>query len=309
MGRTMTHKDSDLLNLEDMNLFIQVVEFGGFSAAAQRLDIPKSTLSRRLRNLEDQLGTRLLERTTRSQHLTELGEEFYQRALLILKEVEATRQQISCKQDIPSGLLRVFAPSEFYGQHFHDIMPKFALAYPDVKLELFSGAGHMDMLNDKIDVMLYVSAPADSSYIARKITEVAVNFYASPSYLEQHGIPQHPSELVNHRCIVEAPNPSTTTYPWQYRENRKIHNLPIKAYHQVDSSYICTSMVEFGIGISMLPDFVSRSALERGSLIKLFDGRYQMTQNLYAVYSSRRYLPSKVRAFLSFLTEKVDDVM
>ncbi len=289
------------LKLEDLALFLAIAEQSSISAAAAVLDMPKSTLSRRLRELEDGLGVRLLERNTRNLRLTEAGEQLRQRGQNILSDIEETQQLLSSQQESPSGRLCIAAPSDFFGLHFQHVLTGFVEAYPDIELELYSGAGQLDMLKGRVDVLLHVDEPSDSSFIARPITRCVANYYASPGYLRQHGEPSHPRELEQHRCIIENPNPTAVVSRWIYREGGRVQELNIKPSHSSDSSYMCALLVRAGQGISLLPDFVCREWLARDELVTLFDGQQQLSHHFYAIYASRRHVPARVQVFLDHL--------
>ena len=171
------------MDTEDLRLFINVVEAGSFTGAAEQEDLPTSTLSRRIRKLEDELGVRLLERTTRRLRLTELGEEFYQRSLHIVEEADTARSILQRKQDKPSGRLRIYAPAEFTRVHFQDVLPAFAEQHPDMTIEVFTSDGGRDLVHSRIDVLIHIEEPEDSSYIAKK------NRVGNDELLRQPGIP------------------------------------------------------------------------------------------------------------------------
>ena len=290
------------MEFQDLRLFVSVVDKGSFTRAAEQEDLPTSTLSRRLRKLEDELGVRLLERTTRRVHLTELGEEFYQRSLQILEEVDSTRSALKQKQDKPSGRLRVYAPTEVTRVHFQDIIPAFAEAYPEITLELFTTDGGHNVVDTRVDVMIHIEEPQDSSYIGRVLTTATTNYYASTDYIRKFGRPEKPDDLLEHECILEAYNPHQYDR-WFFPEKGKEHSIRVEGRYVTDSTYMALSLVERGLGCSMLPDYICRQGLADGRLVKLFNGRYEISHNIYVLYPSRRYVPSKVRVFLAFLEE------
>jgi DNA-binding transcriptional LysR family regulator len=295
------------LKLEDLALFLAICEQSSISAAAKVLNIPKSTLSRRLRELEDDLEVRLLERSTRNLRLTEAGEQLRQRGQNILADIEETHQLLSKQQESPSGRLCIAAPSDFFGLHFQHVLTGFVSNYPDIELELYSGAGQLDMLKDRVDVLLHVDEPSDSSFIARPLTRCIANYVSSPGYLQRHGRPSHPRELEQHRCIIENPNPTAVVSRWTYREQGQIQELNIKPSHSSDSSSMCALLVRSGEGISLLPNFVCREWLDRGELVKLFEDSQQVSHHFYAIYASRRHVPTRVQVFLDYLSEQLPD--
>lgn len=290
------------MNLEDLRLFVTVVDNGSFTKAAEQEGLATSTLSRRLRILEDDFGVRLLERTTRNLQLTELGEDFYQRSLQILEEVDSTRSMLRKKQDQPSGCLRIYAPAEFYRVHFQEIIPAFAESYPDITLELIASDGRHDLVYSRVDVMIHIGEPDDSSYIGRKIAIATTNYYASLDYLDKHGEPEVPEDLLKHECIVEDYTQDHDNH-WIFSEAKQQKKVIVQPRYLINSTYMCHRMVDKGLGISMLPDYICQQSLKAGRLKKLFSGRYEISHNIYLLYPSRRYVPSKVKVFLEFLSE------
>ena len=288
------------LSFEEMQLFICVVNSGSITSAANHLEMPKSTLSRRLRHLEECLGARLLERTTRRIQLTETGSEFYERCEQILEQVEAARMDVIAKQDAPVGKLSIYAPSEFSQYKLQGFAGEFAQAYPGLKIEFVSGAGKPHMLEDNIDVMIHIDEPQDSSFIARKIAVATTNYYASPSYLAKHGKPQTPEDLHQHACIVELTH-ERLPRPWLFQDKTSLAKVRVKARYACDSVQLCRTLAEQGLGVTMIPDFICEESLTQGKLVKLFRGQYEVAHNLYAIYPSRRFVPVKVRVFLNFL--------
>jgi DNA-binding transcriptional LysR family regulator len=290
------------MEFQDLRLYVSVVDNGSFTRAAEREDLPTSTLSRRIRKLEDELGVRLLERTTRSLHVTELGEEFYQRCLQILEDVDHTRSVLQQRQDHPSGRLRIYAPTEFTRVHFQEIIPAFAEACPDITLELFTSDGGHNIVDTRVDIMIHIEEPQDSSYIGRLLTSATTNYYASVEYLEKFGEPTSPEELLKHECIVEAFNPHHFNH-WSFPEDGQNRQVTVQGRYVTDSTFMAQRLVAQGLGVSMLPDYICRDGLESGRLKKLFGGKYEIAHNIYVLYPSRRYVPSKVGAFLAFLDE------
>ena len=296
-----------MLDLEDIRLFVTVAELKSFTAAGEKEQYPKSSVSRRLRKLEDQLGVRLLERTTRSIGLTESGELFYERAVQILDEVELTEQMLAGDQLQPNGLLRVCAPDEFIRRSLQEPFLAFAREHPQLRLEIMTGTVGQHLLGDHLDVMIHIGAPEDSSFIARPITTGTTNYYASPAYLREHGEPQRPEDILHHRCVVENRNPTKTVNHWFFREASGVSELTVEARYRADTTYLSQTFTEGGLGIALLPDHSCREALEAGRLVKLFDGVHEMEHTLYALYPSRRHVPAKVKVFLEFLEQALPD--
>lgn len=296
-----------MLNLDDVHLFVTVAELKSLTAAGDKEQLSKSTVSRRLRHLEDHLGVRLLERTTRNVHLTESGEEFYRRALTILDEVETTEQLIGGDRFHASGHLRICSPHEFTRLHLQYLLPLFAKEQPQLQLEVLSGTVGQHLAGDRLDLMIHIDEPEDSSFIARPITMATTNYYASPEYLERYGEPREPADVLAHKCVVESRNPRRDVNIWRFLTDDGYEELSVVGHYIADTTYLCRRWVEEGLGISMLPDHVCAKSVRAGRLRKLFDGRHEVRHVLYAVYPSRRYVPAKVRVFLEFLERELPE--
>jgi DNA-binding transcriptional LysR family regulator len=296
-----------VLDLEDIRLFVTVAELKSFTAAGEKEQYPKSSISRRLRKLEDQLGARLLERTTRSISLTESGELFYERALQILNEVELTEQLLAGDRLQPQGLLRVCAPDEFIRRSLQEPLVAFAAEQPQLRLEIMTGTVGQHLLGDRLDVMIHIDAPEDSSFIARPITTATTNYYASPDYLREQGTPHIPEDVLDHRCVVENRNPTKIVNHWFFNEASGVRELAVDAYYSADTTYLSQQFTEQGLGIALLPDHSCREAVEDGRLVKLFDGVHEFEHTLYAIYPSRRHVPAKVKVFLDYLERVLPD--
>jgi DNA-binding transcriptional LysR family regulator len=292
------------IKTEDMELFIAIVDTGSITRAANHLNMAKSNVSRRVRLLEESIGARLLERTTRSLSLTDTGSTFYRSCVELLDRNQQLLQQLDRKQKKPAGRLSVFAPHEFLGSLFRHYSMEFALSFPDIQLDFLSGAARPHLLHDKIDVMIHLDAPEDSSYVARKLITAKTGCYASPDYLDRKGRPAHPEELGNHDCIVEFSH-DRQDRPWLFTTGAGLEKIPVKPYYRSDSTVFIKTLACQGIGIAMLPNFACIEELERGSLVKVFDNSFDSPHNIYALYSSKKLLPEKISAFLDFLTAHI----
>ncbi|MCF7981925.1 MAG: substrate binding domain-containing protein, partial [Pseudomonadales bacterium] len=194
------------------------------------------------------------------------------------------------------------SPSEFSQYKLQGFAGEFAQAYPGLRIEFVSGAGKPHMLEDNIDVMIHIDEPQDSSFIAKKIAVATTNYYASPKYLAKHSEPQEPEDLHRHACIVELTH-ERLPRPWLFQEKNSLSKLRVKSKYACDSIQLCRTLAEQGLGVTMIPDFICEESLANGRLVKLFKGQYEVEHNLYAMYPSRRFVPVKIRAFLSFLND------
>lgn len=290
------------LRIKDLKLFLNIVDAGSITAAADHMHVPKSNVSRRLKQLEERLGTRLLDRTTRSVQATEAGAEFYGHCERLLSGLETAQQNITGSQDALTGRLCVYAPVELLSYGAQELAVAFSESYPKLHIEFISGAVKPHLLHDRIDVMLHIDDPRDSSFVARKVTVGTTNYYASPAYLERRGSPGDPSDLHRHDCIVELTH-ERATRPWTFSRGNAVTTVRVEGRYACDSVELCRLLCEKGLGIAMLPDFICNDSIGRGRLEKVFSGRYETRHSIYAVHASRHFVPAKIRSFMNFLGE------
>jgi DNA-binding transcriptional LysR family regulator len=289
------------IKTEDMELFVTIIDTGSITRAAEHLSMAKSNVSRRIKQLEESIGVRLLERTTRSLTLTDTGIEFYQGCVELLDRNQQLQQHLSLQQNRPAGRISVFAPHEFLGSLFRQHIQEFALRFPEIQLDFLSGAARPHLLHDKIDVMIHIDAPEDSSYVARKLLIAKTGCYASPDYLMRRGRPANPDDLQHHDCIVEFSH-ERQDRPWLFNINSTVQRIPVTPYYRSDSTVFIKTLASQGVGIAMLPNFACHESLANGELVKIFDTEFEVPHNIYALYSSRKLLPGKISAFLDFLS-------
>lgn len=292
------------LKLEDLQLFITVADSSSFTAAAEHLQTNTSTLSRHLKRLEEVLGVRLVDRTTRSQHLTDAGEVFYQHCHMTLLSFEKLSQKITDQQDTLEGRISIYAPAELIVYLIKELVVDFLKQYPKMRLEFLSGAGRPHLLEDNIDIIIHIDEPADSTFVARKINAATTSYYASPGYLAIHGEPKEPLEMKSHDCIVEIDH-DRIPRPWSFTDDEVTTTIKVPDKICSDSIELCRVLAEQGQGITMLPDFIAMESLATGRLVKLFGDRRGVSHNLYAVYASRKFLPRKTQVFLDFLIDHI----
>lgn len=279
----------------DMLLFAAVVREGGFTRAARVLGLTKQTVSMRIARLEQALGVRLLERTTRRVRVTESGAAYAQRCAAIALEVEQANDEVQRRQAEPVGLLRVSAPM-LYGRRFlAPVIARFLGRYPGLRLELALADRRVDLIEEGIDLAIRIGALDDSSLTARKLDEGHIYYLASPRYLKTHGMPKA-SELRSLRCIAVRPHET-----WQVGAVRARIEPVLVAN---DLEVACAAAVG-GVGLARLPSLVCAREVRAGRLVVLFAGEAPQPRPVYAVYPSRQHLPTKVRAFIDCLGELV----
>lgn len=276
-----------------MELFVQVVEQGSFTKAAEFCELPKSTVSRRIRDLEQSLKTRLLERTTRRLHLTEVGEAFYHKARQILQEIEITEKEIAQKQGDYSGKLTVYAPDCII-ELCVDHVSQFCHDYPAISLNIHSTSQpHNIMAEKRFDLLLDIGAQPDSSLIARPLGAMHYDYFASPDYLAIHGKPNSAEELEQFTTLA-LNQYNQKAMPWQFEQQ----DLALTHKCAVDSPYVLKALAVAGQGICCLPLVLAAKEVKSNKLVRLFDGKHAFPLTLYGIYHSRRFVPSKVKLLL-----------
>ena len=288
--------------LDQMEAFIRVVDAGSFTAAARQWGRSKAVVSKYINALEHHLCVELLRRTTRSLSLTEAGRAYRERCADVLGEIQSL--EASVRQDVaaPRGLLRVTAPPGL-ASHYLDVMTKDFLArFPEVTLDLDLTHRMVDLIEDNIDVAIRVTAPRDSSLVARRIAPVSIVAVASPDYLRRRGTPKKPTDLRDHDCLVDTN--FRDQQRWRFRPRRsggKTETVSVDGPLRVNHPDAVREMAEAGLGVALVPDFVARESLDAGSLCEVLRGRVAFHWSILAVYPRRKYLPVRVRAYVQHL--------
>jgi DNA-binding transcriptional LysR family regulator len=294
------------MKIEDIKLFITAAQLKSFTLTGKHFDLPRQTVSRRLSQLETDLGIRLLQRTTRRVELTELGQEFYQRWLQILEEIDYTNQLVSERQVKPAGLVNIAGPNEFGIMLLGQWLPELIATYPDLRLMLHSTEGTGQKPDLIVDLMIHIGRPADSSFVGFKLGAVNRTFYASPAFIEHYGEPKHPQELPNYRCVLN-PVMGENYENWYWCDSNGEHPIQVQGALGSDTSSMAMYMAEQGLGVVWLPRFMTKKAVDKGRLIALFDGKYAQPLEIYALYPSRQFVPAKTRVVIDFIKSKLQD--
>lgn len=291
----------------DMQIFVKVVEVGSISGAADKLDIAKSAVSRRLSELESRLGVQLLQRTTRRLNLTESGRAYYERCQQILADVEETEQAVSSVHGALSGKLRVTLPLSFGLLHLAPLIDAFCAQHPAIDFELDFNDRQVDLMQEGFDVAIRIAQLEDSSLIARRLTVIRHIVCASPAYLSAHGLPVTPEDLAQHTGLgySNRSNPGTWAYATAGGEARNA-TIPIKLKAN-NGDFLCRMAIA-GHGILMLPTFYVAGPVMRGELMPILSECRWPELNAYAVYPPTRHLSTRVRAFVDFLAERLGGV-
>ncbi|CDG81232.1 LysR family transcriptional regulator [Janthinobacterium agaricidamnosum] len=289
--------------LNEMAVFAQVVDSGGFSAAARQLGVATSAVSRHVARLEAHLGGRLLLRTTRSLSLTELGQQVHAacvRMLSTAREVHALAGSYSAR---PNGVMRISAPIVFGQVWLAPRLPGFLDRYPDVDVRLTLTDRTIDLAEDGIDLAIRIARELAPGLAARPLCDMRYVLVASSAYLEQHGAPAAPRDLLQHRCCYLGYGAFDDQ--WRMRRGPDTEEVRLPARITINNSGAIMALVEADGGIGLVPDFAARAALDRGSVQLVlpeweFCGPY--TGAVHAVYTPGRHLALKLRAFIDYLT-------
>jgi DNA-binding transcriptional LysR family regulator len=294
--------------LRAIKVFVRVIDEGSFAAAARALDLAPAVVTRLVAELEDHLGTRLLNRTTRRLALTEIGEAYLERARRILADVdEAAALAASATQEV-RGLLRVLCPPAIAVHQLAKHLPKFHRDYPAVTLEITS-PGPVETVDDSYDLTIWLAREAlDGDFVARRLARSEFIMCASPDYLDQRGRPQHPAELKNHDALV-PPTPTLMRGLTLQRgdgagaEEMLLPLVPSKAAlstTHMDTNYAAAL---HGLGVAGLPSFMVEDALLEQALERVLPQWRLFSTTLWAGMPTRKYVPARTRAFLDFLLE------
>ncbi|MBR0823950.1 LysR family transcriptional regulator [Bradyrhizobium manausense] len=288
--------------LASLRAFVKVVDSGSFAEAGRQLRLSRSAISKYIADLEESLGVQLLNRTTRHASPTENGQQYYERALVILGEIEAADQAVTQSQSAPRGLLRVNAPMSFGTMRLGPVLADFMTKYPELQLQLVLSDDLLDPVQDGFDVTLRIAELESSSLIARKIMPVERSICASPDYLRRHGTPSHPQDLRMHVSLTYGF--LLTGNQWKLTGKDGVHWIQPAWSLCVNNAEVLRDVAIKGRGLALLPTFIAEDALKRKELRPVLEKYAAPPLALYAVYPPTRHLSVKVRLFIDFLVER-----
>lgn len=284
---------------QDLETFIRVVETGGFTNAASELGLSKSVVSRRINDLENRLGARLLNRTTRRLSPTEVGQAFYERCKRILADVEEAEAAVTNLQTAPRGTLRISAPTSLGRIHLAPILGEFMRTYPDISLDVSLNDRFVDLVDEGYDLAIRVGHLRDSSLIAARLASARRIAIASPAYLAARGEPQTLAELSTHECIVYTATDGGDVWRLNGADGPRTIRISGRV-HTNDGEVMCR-LAMAGHGIAVVPTFVCDELLRTGQLKVILSAVLEDEVGIYAVYPHSRHLSPKVRALVDFL--------
>ena len=293
-------------NLTDIAVFVQVVDSGSFTAAAERLELTRSVVSKYISRLEDRLKVRLLNRTTRRLSLTEAGQIFYERSQFGLGEIEAAEAEVAKLQATPRGRLKINAPMSFGILHIAPAMTDFQRQNPEVQLDINLDDRQIDLVEQGYDVAVRIAELPDSSMVATPLAPCHHVVCASSDYVERHGAPRTPDDLRKHNILSyryqDSPN------EWRFLSpDGRYSSVPVTGSIEMNNSLALRQAVLGGAGIMLTPTFIVGKDIAAGRLLKLLPDYRAKEVTIYAVYAGRRHLSPKVRAFIDYMKKRLSD--
>ncbi len=286
--------------LTRMRAFIDVVEAEGFSAAARKIGRSKALLSKYVRELEDELGALLLNRTTRQFSLTEAGHAYYKRATEIVREIDTLAESVRDTSGEVKGRIKLSAPRSFADVEIGQSLIDFAADHPDITLDIRLDDRFVDLVEEGFDVAIRITRMEDSSLVARRLRPFAIRFCASPDFIKKHGRPEKPQDLTNMPCIIDTNGRWLSQWPFM-KPNGEMLSVSVSGRMEVNSPIASRAAAIAGLGFAPLPDFIAEPALASGKLVSLLDDWVPTGGGIFVVYPHRRYLPAKIRVFVDYL--------
>lgn len=292
--------------LSDIAVFVDVVRCGSFTAAAEKRGLSKSVVSKYVTRLEDRLGARLLNRTTRRLSLTEVGQAFFERSQRALGEIEEAEAEVSRLQSEPRGELRLSSPMSFGILHVAPLLPAFQARYPELTVDMVLDDRKTDLVDEGFDLAIRIGELPDSSLVARRLGPCRHVVCGTLEYFARHGVPQLPEDLADHPALTyryqDAPS------EWRLVDSDgNYHSVAINRRLQMNNSLALREALLKGAGVTLTPTFVVGTDIQAGRLMAVLKEYKVLEVSIYAVYPQRKHVSPKVRAFIDFLSEKIKD--
>lgn len=297
-----------MLDLNDVATFVQVVRYGSFAEASRRLGVPPNTLSRRVQQLEAQLGTRLMQRSTRNLALTSAGQTFHDRCASAVDGLVGAGQDLTAGNQEPSGLVRVAAPADFFDFFPMEWLTEFLAAHPLVRVDFVLSDARADLISERIDVAIRGGLLEDSGFFARKVLDAGVDaLVASPAYIAARGAPGTLQELTDHDCLGFGHPSGRATWRLSGPDGgaTEVH---VAGRFSGNTAQALRKATLAGLGIALLPSTMTRRDLRAGLLVRVLPGYHREGHGVNLVYPSRRHLPLAVSAFIDLVIDKLSAV-
>lgn len=288
-----------------MRVFVTVVDLGSQSAAAEYLDLSRPVVSRYLAELEDWVGARLMHRTTRKLSLTAAGTETLPRCRQMLELSGDMQAAVSTRDDAPRGMLRISASTSFGQTQLATAMGEFVKRYPGVSVDLQMLDRTVNLVDERIDLAIRMSNDLDPNLIARRLSVCRSVICASPAYLHEHPTPQRVEDLGRHNCLTHSYVGKSL---WHFEQDGEQVSVPVQGNISANEASTLLRATMSGVGVAMLPSFLAGAHIKRGELVRLLPHAEPRQMNIYAVYASRKHMPSALRSLLDFLVVKFPEM-
>ncbi|MFZ4874098.1 LysR substrate-binding domain-containing protein [Janthinobacterium sp. Mn2066] len=289
--------------LQAMEVFIQVVDAGGFTRAAENMQLPKATVSTLIQSLETSLSVKLLNRTTRHVSITSDGAAYYERCVRILSDVREAEESLSRTRLSPSGRLRVDAPTALASELLIPALPDFFARYPDIVLELGCSDRPVDLIEEGVDCAVRGGELGDLNLIARRVGQLHFMTCASPAYLAQHGTPTHPNDLTAHHGVNFFSAKTGKTFEWDFTRDGERIQIAMNCHIALNDSNAYTAAGLAGLGVIQMTHFMLEPLKQQGKMIELLEDWHSDPLPIHVIYPPNRHLSAKVRVFVEWVAD------
>ena len=295
-----------MIDLNNILLFVNVVQAGGFTSASQKLDIPANTISRRIGQLEDSLGVLLLIRTTRKLNLTTAGQRYFEECLSYIQGLDHANQNILMSQREAQGVVRVTASVDFFKFFSYAWIIEFMQQHPKIELSFLLDNRNLDLVEDNIDIAVRISKLEDSSLVAKKVSENKAGLFAYPSLFEQYPKPKKLEDLKNLPCILKPSDAHAATWVLQHKKDQQKHSVQVNGRFKVNSVIDQFQAVKAGLGIGLLPYSLALLEVKRGNLVPILENYWQDLGGIYIVTPTLKFRSPAVQLVVNLLSEKLN---
>ncbi len=285
-----------------MRTFVTVVEANSFTAAAERLDMSTALVSKYIGQLEQRLGSRLLNRTTRSLALTEIGKSYFERCGQLIDDFDELEAAVQNKSSVASGKLVVTAPVTFGEMYLASAIGDFLEQQPAITVDLRLTDRFVSLVDEGVDIAIRIAELEDSPLIARRLAPARLVICAAPSYLEKRGVPERPGDLIAHTCIIDSN--FRNGVQWPFIIDGKHKTIKVSGPIAVNSAAAVRVMALKGSGIGLVPSYAVGEDIKQGRLVVVVEKYEIPSLGIYAVYAHNRYLATKVRAYIDFMATR-----
>lgn len=280
------------MDYNEISVFLRVVQTGSFSQTAIQLGMPKSTVSHKVMSLEDRLGVTLIQRTTRKLNVTSAGMAYYDRCLQGFKQIQEAEEEVAAHQDEPR-LLRITAPIELGSRLLSDLISQYTDQYSKVRVEVLLSDRLIDLLAEGVDLAIRAGELEDSSLIAKRIGAVTFAPYASPSYLEKKGNPDHPTDLAHRDCLRLTPMGAEE---WFLTNEAQQLTIPVSSRIMINDLGTVKTLAARGQGVALIPTYFCQAEVDAGTLVRILPGWHSEKNPIHFVYPSQRFVTPKLSA-------------